>query len=447
MVGEMFVKYAEKTFGVPARLISNRRDCRQTEMPFQDLTCGLLWLFIFAMPFELRLNYGGISLPGLVGYCSFAFGLLGVMWSNKIIEPSLGFLSLLAFCLWSTISITWSDYPDQTLSKVLIYWGLLGFVALVTQYALSRRSRLSLLSAYVVGCWCGVVGVLFSYLSGIQYKGLAGRYSSPFGDPNFLALALVIGVPIACYRATCEVLAWRRLVFLAYVPGAIAAIIVTGSRGAALSLLAASVVFGICAIHRIRLKWVLGVLVVCLGIVYALPPDTMARLETIPGELQNGTLSGRRAYWDSGVALVARHPLRGLGAGAGDATVSSMIGTDKVVHSTPLEVALDGGAVGLLLFYGGLLCSLVSVWRCDYAERTVLLAVCAAWLVGSFSLSWEDHKVTWFILGFLVSTVPQRWQARSRIAPVSGGQFRHNRISLNAAATTAFTPRVRNLCN
>jgi hypothetical protein len=423
MFGELFVNSTGKTLSVSGGFISSMQDSSQKE-PFRKLTCGLLWLFIFAAPFELRLSYGGISLPGLVGYCSFAFGLLGVLWSNKLIEPSLRFLLLLAFCVWSTMSIAWSDYPDRTLSKVLIYWGLLGFVALMTQYALSRRIRLSLLGAYVVGCWCGVASVLVSYLSGMQYQGLAGRYSSAFGDPNFLALALVIGVPIAVHRGAGEVVAWRRLLFFGYVPAAIVGVIVTGSRGAALALLAAGVATAMCSINRIRMKWLFVVLAVCLGIVYALPPNAMARLQTIPDELQNGTLSGRRVYWDYGSNLVARHPLVGLGTGAGDAAVSAMIGTDKVVHSTPLEVAMDGGVVGLMLFYGAVLCSLISVWRFNYAERTLLLAVSAAWLVGSLSLSWEDHKVTWFILGFLVSAVPQHWQERLQTAGVSSGLSR-----------------------
>jgi O-antigen ligase len=417
-------------------------------MTFEDLTCGLLWLFIFATPFELRFSVGGVSLPGLLGYCSLAAGLLGAFWSNKFVKPSIANLFLLGFCVWSTISIGWSDYPDRAISKVLIYWGLLGFVALVTQYASTHRIRLRMLSAYVIGCWCGVLSVLYSYLSGIQYKGLAGRYSSAFGDPNFLALALVIGVPIACYAAAYEVEWPWRVIFLAYVPAAIIAVIVTGSRGAAVALLGASVAFGILAIRKIRMKYVLAGLAACLAMAYALPPDAMARIETIPSELQSGTLSGRRAYWDAGLPLVASHPIQGLGVGAGDAAVSAIIGINKVVHSTPLEVVLDGGVVGLVLFYGAILFSLFTVWRSGYAERSVLIAVCVAWFIGTFSLSWEAHKVTWFIFGLLVSAVPQRRQVRSPIAYENRSRNLYSQGAGDREPTpTPLNPRVRNVWN
>jgi O-antigen ligase len=419
-------------------------------MTFEDLTCGLLWLFIFATPFELRFSIGGVSLPGLLGYFSLAAGLLGVIWSNKFVKPSLANMFLLGFCLWSTISIAWSDYPDRAIGKVLIYWGLLGFVALVTQYASTHRIRLRMLSAYVIGCWCGVLSVIYSYLSGTQYKGLSGRYSSAFGDPNFLALALVIGIPVACYLAAYEVERAWKMIFMAYVPAAIAAVIVTGSRGAALALVASSVTFGILAIRKIKLNpaWILAGVAACLVLAYALPPDALARIETIPSELQSGTLSGRRAYWDAGLPLVAGHPIQGLGVGGGDAAVSAVIGIDKVVHSTPLEIVMDGGAVGLLLFYGAILCSLFNVWRSGYAERSVLIAITVAWLIGTFSLSWETHKVTWFIFGLLVSAVPQRRQARSSVAYASSESVRFtNWAEDHEPKASPLNPRVRNVLN
>jgi O-antigen ligase len=415
-------------------------------MTFENLTCGLLWLFIFATPFELRLAVGGVSLPGLLGYASLAAGLLGVIWTSKLVKPSLGYLLLLAFCLWSTISIAWSDYPDRTFSKVLIYWGLLGFVALVTQYASARHIRQRMLGAYVIGCWCGVLSVLYSFISGTQYKE-SGRYSSAFGDPNFLALALVIGIPIACYLVSQESHAAKKVLFIAYVPAAIASIVVTGSRGAALSLLASSLVLGILAVRKIRLHWVLAAVAACLVVVYALPPDAMGRLGTIPDELQNGSLSGRRTYWDAGMPLLEAHPMRGLGAGAGDGFLSSTLGIEKVFHSTPLEVAIDGGAVGVLLFYGALVCGLVSVWKSDYMQRAFSIAVCAAWLVGSFSLSWELHKVTWFLLGLIVSATPEGRLARSPMPSMTTQGNQYDDPAIEDGTLAPLDPGVGNLWN
>jgi O-antigen ligase len=305
------------------------------------------------------------------------------------------------FVVWLTVSLTWSEYVAQGLGKILKYWQALAITGVMTQYAAAKPVRLKLFSAYVAGCWLAVLDVVSSYVSQSYYKGLTGRYST--NDPNFVALALVIGIPIAWYGAVCEVRVWKKLLFLSYMPAAIFGIILTGSRGAALALLGAALAFGICASHKARVWLLCFVLVVCLAILYVLPGATVARFMTIPEELQQGSLSSRRIIWKAGAALVAEHPVRGLGAGAGDARLSSLFGKYQVAHNTPLAVALDGGVVGLLLFYGALVCSFVSLLRCPHAERTMLVAVCAAWLVGSYSLSWESHKVTWFLLGLFVT--------------------------------------------
>src|ERR1035437_912592 len=121
--------------------------------------------------------------------------------------------------------------------------------------------------------------------------------------------------------AACEVHVWKRLLFVSYVPAALAGLILTASRGGVMALLGAVVAFGLCAAHRGRVRLLLGVLV-CYAIAYALPPHTMSRFMTIAEELQHGgTLSGRRIFWERAAALVAEHPLRGLGAGTGEAVL------------------------------------------------------------------------------------------------------------------------------
>ena len=190
-----------------------------------------------------------------------------------------------------------------------------------------------------------------------------------------------------------------------------------------MALLGAVVAFGLCAAHRGRVRLLLGVLV-CYAIAYALPPHTMSRFMTIAEELQHGgTLSGRRIFWERAAALVAEHPLRGLGAGTGEAVL--WLGSHNAVsHNILVGLALEGGAVSVLLFYGALLCSLPRVWRCVPAERTFLVSLCVAWLVGTCSVSWEFHMVTWFIFGLLVSIVPQRPQVVSDRFPVEVGWVR-----------------------
>jgi O-antigen ligase len=270
----------------------------------------------------------------------------------------------------------------------------------MTQYAWDRRVRMRFFDAYLAGCWLGGLGTLFHYAIGQELiieaeSGFERRYS--FGtDPNFLALALVIGVPIACYRAASSRARWKQALFLSYVPAAFAAIVLTGSRGALIALLGSAITFGICTTLRMRVALLIGASI-CLLLPLALPSSVTSRFLSIPDELSHGTLSGRRNLWDQGTVLVGEHPLLGLGVGATKGALSDP------AHNTPLEILIEGGLVSLVLFYGAFAHSIYRLWRGASQDRTLLAVISSGWLIGSLSLSWDVDPITWFIFAMLIS--------------------------------------------
>src|SRR5581483_1504336 len=153
-----------------------------------------------------------------------------------------------------------------------------------------------------------------------------------------------------------------KLLFISYVPAAIAGVILTGSRGAALALLASAVPFALSSARRIRVGWVLSFVAVSVAVAFTVPANILSRFATIPEELLQGSLANRRTVWSIGWSLAANHPIFGLGAGAGDATLSSAFGATRIAHNVPLALALDGGALGVSLFYIALTCGLVRAW-------------------------------------------------------------------------------------
>lgn len=272
----------------------------------------------------------------------------------------------------------------------------------MTQYAWDRRVRIRLFDAYVAGCWYGVLGTFFNYATGRVFyiEGVEeqwDRYS--FGvDVNYLALALVMGMIIAWYRFSSDSAWWKYIFYLLYLPAAFVAIGLTGSRGGLLALLAAVVIFAICADRRTRVAMLAGAAVL-MALTPVLPSSVTWRLSTTTDELNHGTLSGRRAVWEHGTVLVEEHPLIGLGVGG---VVGAFASLDfNAAHNTPLEILVEEGLIGFAFFYGGLVHSIYRVWRSAGKERTALVALSAAWFVGTCSISWDVNLVTWFMFSML----------------------------------------------
>ncbi|HKF47513.1 MAG TPA: O-antigen ligase family protein [Terracidiphilus sp.] len=385
-------------------------DRSEASITFEGVVAFLICLFVFAIPTEL-LIYGDLSVTLPAGALTIAVGIIGIIWRNRVEVPTPGLALLAAFVIWSTISIVWSPFPQQSLSRVFVYWELLAMSAVMTQYIPGYRARI--FKAYLAGCVWGVLDVAYRYLSGARYAGMEGRFSAANTDPNYLGLSLVMGIPIACYLAFKARALWTRIMYLAYLPAAAFAIVLTGSRGAVVSAAAVAIVVCVSLPGKARVICCAALLLVA-GL-FILPPDirnratdllpseAARRFSSIAEELDHGSLASRRTFWKVGLDLVADHPVRGNGAAMSDALLSSTMGRSIGLHSLPLLLATDEGLIGVALFYGALLLSIPYVWRWPPALRTAMLGAAAAWIVGSCSLNWDIHKATWMLLTLFLS--------------------------------------------
>lgn len=365
----------------------------------QTLVTGLLSIFVFAMPTDLH-PFHGLSVTLPVGILCTALGIFGVMERRTAVTLTAGAWYLVAFVIWSTFSFAWSRYPGVTIPKLIKYWEFLPITWVMTQYAWDQRIRVRLFDAYLAGCWLGVVGLVHNfaigndfYIPGANEEGIRYSFST---DPNFLALAFVIGVPIAFYRALSFHKRWQQVLITSYLPAAFLGVGLTGSRGALVALLAGILTFAVFINMRKRIALLIGV-VAFVMLILVLPSSLTWRLSTTTDEISHGTLDGRRTLWDQAPTLVAEHPLLGLGAGAAEGVYGD------AAHNTPLEILLEAGLVGLGLFYGAFAHSLYRVCRGRAKERTLLAVIAAMWMVGTLSISWDTHLITWFIFAMLLS--------------------------------------------
>lgn len=362
---------------------------------------GLLCAFAFILPTDLRLG-DGKSIAMRLGYACLLVGIAGVLKRRSAVLPTAGLWLLVGFLVWSSSTLAWAQFPDIAYQKITLYWAVFATCAILPQYAWDPGVRARLMKAYVAGCGLGVLGTMVNFAMGRSFSPpgdveVEGRYS--FGtDPNYLALALVIGIPLAVYAAETATARWQRNGLRLYIPAAVVGVLVTGSRGASMALLALALTYMIFASARVRLLLLSGA-ALFVTVAWVLPPQISERFTSIPQELHHGTLSDRRQLWEAGAAIAREHPVEGIGAGATEGALNI------AAHNTPLELMMEGGAVSVALLYAALLAGFMAMWRQDRREGRTLALACMAWFIGSLSLSWEANTVTWFLVVMANSTL------------------------------------------
>jgi len=364
----------------------------------------LLWLVVFSIPWEASMMWeDGTTVGRMTGYMALGAGLLAVALRGSIRPPTVSHFLLLGFIVYSGLSIVWSVDPALTLQGAEARLRLFGMVLLVWEVASESSHLRSLMRAYVLGGCIAIVSTVQGFLSGqsVHYQ----RYAAEGFDPNDLALALVVSIPMAWFLATATRRTWAASLYYVYIGAVIFAILLTSSRGgaiaAAVSLLIVPLTWG--RQKRSR-KFIVAALVfaaISVGLKYV-PEESLARISTTSGEFRQGTLDERTFIWGVGLAKFADHPLLGVGGSAFRTAVSDDIPGGMVAHNTFLSVLVEYGVIGSVLFLLILIELFLLIWQMPANRRTVWVISFMALGVGMFALSWLEYKPPWLLISFLL---------------------------------------------
>ena len=179
-------------------------------------------------------------------------------------------------------------------------------------------------------------------------------------DPNDLAMFLVTILPFIVVSIF-NVCNWKKILLLAAVSVLILAIILTGSRGGFLGLIAVGGYFVITKIPNIKklnmskfsIKKIFLLFIVGVVLVVFAPGSYWDRISTIfnPEQDYNMTSSrGRIAIWEEGIKMIMDHPL-GVGIAAFPAAQGMLYGGYyQTAHNTLILVTAELGLLGLWAF-------------------------------------------------------------------------------------------------
>lgn len=381
------------------------------------------------------------SLPAVLVLCVIAFMAARPPWWSFNYAAPLALLAIgltgrlprlrgvdtlaLLLAFWAAASVLWSSRTDLTLPACYRYISVCLLLVACRHVVSARRDLLLAGWAYLAGCAVVAVEVVTGARSQGDVLLFAHRYGVDGREVNLTAYTLAVGVVLALALAVAGAHSRARwLAPLAFVALLGYAVLLTGSRGAAigvlLGLLAALAAHLLPRLTGVTVAGVaaVAVLVVPFGMT---PQNEMLWLDGLYGR-PTGDISGRLSIWPYALSTWWESPLNGSGAGVFISTNPFEIGP----HNLLLTVGNDLGLVGVLLYFGTMAAALVSAAR---TGRRALLLACAftaamlpIWLTGQ----WETALGFWLALG-LLTVVPGIQGPGRGVAP------RHGRSLLRRA--------------
>ncbi len=287
----------------------------------------------------------------------FSWLLNVIIQKHKIIWKS-PVLLLLAFAIWSIITLLWATnlaLGRQMLIAILISFSLL---VIIVNQIISIKELNGLMRTLALIGWLLVFAGLGTVLTNGYTPGT--RFTILGINENFFGIQLLLTLPGVIWQAmrpSRHLRMLNKLLSYTYLVLIIGLIAMSGSRGSALSLLITLLALSLWKSTR---AWgMLGLLVMVVGAIFT-PMLVVTILERFASQQGDTLLGGREAIWQAAWNLILDHMWTGVGIGnARQALLPyiSIIGTiggseSAPTHNPILQVWTEVGLPGALLYLG-----------------------------------------------------------------------------------------------
>jgi O-antigen ligase len=314
-----------------------------------------------------------------LGNVGMVLALLALPFQRERLRFPPLLMGMTAFLLWAFATSGGSQY-GSIVGERLTDYGKLWLIALVAVNALRTRRQTQFLLLFALVCFAlfPARGAIFNYLGGHTVFGRA-VWNHIYANPNDLAALALLQLAGAGALLVSDRRGWVRAGALTSVLVLSFLVLMTQSRGGliALVLLAAlalgaqrrrlrTLLFVLAAAGGLSLFAPAGVWERAAGLVHATDTSTLRQVD------EEGSAEQRFLIWKVAAAIVADHPVSGVGLGAyppaheayaRDGGFPRHAGGKRDTHSTYLNVAAETGGVGLLIFLGMLGAVLVGAER------------------------------------------------------------------------------------
>ncbi len=316
----------------------------------------------------------------------FAMIGLGLPCASRLKASSLTLWFLAAHFAWMCMTYLWADEPGHTLFKLTVLF-VFGFTA----FGLSRQMSLDQIGRTFA--LCSVAFILIGILAELRFGTMSILGDYRFTGSTHPNTQAAYG-SLACIAAVLFYSKDRRLsllVSLLVFGIGFACLLLTKSRTSL-----AAMIIGITAFYAIRFRGInrlilisattcaLGVGALLLTVVSAQLKGAVGNAAAMGRSDDVGQLTGRLPLWEELLEHVAHRPLQGHG-------YLSMWTAERVetlgdmfhweiphAHNMYIDVLLDGGVIGLILFVTLFLIGLITSARRFFATGNDGAAFCFA---------------------------------------------------------------------
>ena len=377
---------------------------------------GVQWSLLFVC----FLGYMFVTTTYKVGGASIAVAgaLLGLVVQREHLRfpPLMAFFT--ALLVWIAVCYTQSPFP-QTAWQALIDQGKIALITLVAVNAMRSRAQLRFYTLFFLACYAlfPVRGAFINfYVSGY---GMFGRavWNYIYGNPNDLAAITLLALSMAAGMVATERKGWPKLAALVGLVVLPLLILMTQSRGVFLAT-CIFLMFTV-ASHKRRLRLILGLAVAGVVVVSVAPSNVWERVRGLSNATDTAQLdkvdregSARQRFeiWKVATAISREHPVFGVGFGAYSlAHHDYALRPDfnptargyRDTHSTYLNLLAEAGPLGLLLFVGLVLSTVIQAERIRRRARQALPSAA--------------HQLLYLELGLLGFFVASIWGSYSKL--------------------------------
>ncbi len=415
---------AGTVFPAPQRRVNEKKKAPRTD----DLRSGghrlaFAGILLFTFLLYLRPNDLFPSLGDLPIVKTVTIGVLVIYLFSKLSAGERTILPIeakmtIAMAVLAILFAPVAASPGDSMTMLQEVFGKVVIIFILLINLLDSRKRLFIIWKLLLG-----FGVFFAYKAYDSYtKGeltlrgerIGGYVEGMFGNPNDLATALVMLIPIALALFLTQ-RGKLRVVYLLCVVALTVGVIVTFSRGGFLGLIALSAVMFWKLGRNRRVTSTVVALFLVLFLMVASPGGFGGRISSVFNMEadKTGSASERWMLMQHTARLFLSRPI--LGVGMGNIHIYSI--REKVAHNAYLEVAAELGVFGLIAYLIIILAPLRSLLEIERqtaksppgtSRQTHYLSIClqgvlVAYMVCSFFLSIQYQWFLYYPVAYAVA--------------------------------------------
>jgi hypothetical protein len=410
--------------------------------PFNGLLV-LLFVMLTTWLSQIRLLGGWLSPTPMIGALVLVSWALRVLQRKQPFDFKREYWLLILFVALGLLETVASVYRSDSAQSFFTYLQLVLIVVLIVNLA-DTPGKLRQIGWVLVGAAFALSAAIvldeLGWLSGGLVSQIIGerlsgetqgtlRAAGAWGDPNFTALQISLGLAFAFEFLISSRNFLRRALLLAGIVMSIGVIVLTYSMGGLLGVIVMALARLALIWHAgsLRRRWGMALLIAstAIGLIVFSPADYRERIQekfddtteilaapTADSLLYLGTKRG--AAWAAAWTVLSEHPL-GVGPGVSqfylmaDDPLGRLAG-QLYSHNAFLAIAVEFGWLGLLIFLGLLLRVLGQLRIKPPASspdlrvmQHALLVTWSGFLVQSMLLNAEDFKGTWILLGLTLA--------------------------------------------